>query len=47
MGPAVVLRGTQTAVDYYQCLLAELETRIQNKVAAVEGERFRLYWSNV
>ena len=47
MGPAVVLRGTQTAVDYYNLLLAELETRIQNKVAAVEGERFRLYWDGM
>jgi benzoyl-CoA reductase/2-hydroxyglutaryl-CoA dehydratase subunit BcrC/BadD/HgdB len=47
MGPAVVLRGTQTALDYYKLLLAELETRIQNKVAAVEGERFRLYWEGM
>lgn len=47
MGPAVVLRGTQTALDYYNLLLAELETRIQNKVGAVEGERFRLYWEGM
>ncbi len=47
MGPAVVLRGTQTAVDYYKLLLTELETRIRNKVAAVEGERFRLYWDGM
>jgi benzoyl-CoA reductase/2-hydroxyglutaryl-CoA dehydratase subunit BcrC/BadD/HgdB len=47
MGPAVVLRGTQTAVDYYKQLLAELETRIQDRVAAVEPERFRLYWDGM
>jgi benzoyl-CoA reductase/2-hydroxyglutaryl-CoA dehydratase subunit BcrC/BadD/HgdB len=47
MGPAVVLRGTQTAVDYYNLLLAELNVRIKNKVAAVEGERFRLYWDGM
>ncbi len=47
MGPAVVLRGTQAAVDYYELLLAELKERIQNGVAAVEGERFRLYWEGM
>jgi benzoyl-CoA reductase/2-hydroxyglutaryl-CoA dehydratase subunit BcrC/BadD/HgdB len=47
MGPAVVLRGTQVAVDYYKTLLLELEQRVQNKVAAVEGERFRIYWEGM
>lgn len=47
MGPAVVLRGNQQAVDYYKLLLAELEERIKNKEAAVEGERFRLYWEGM
>ncbi|MBN1848260.1 MAG: 2-hydroxyacyl-CoA dehydratase [Deltaproteobacteria bacterium] len=47
MGPAVVLRGTQQAVDYYKILLAELKDRIKNKIAAVEGERFRLYWDGM
>jgi benzoyl-CoA reductase/2-hydroxyglutaryl-CoA dehydratase subunit BcrC/BadD/HgdB len=47
MGPAVVLRGTRKAVAYYQLLLAELEERIANKVAAVEDERFRLYWEGM
>jgi benzoyl-CoA reductase/2-hydroxyglutaryl-CoA dehydratase subunit BcrC/BadD/HgdB len=36
MGPAVVLRGNQSAVDYYKLLLKELEERVQNGVAAVE-----------
>ncbi|MDI6732358.1 MAG: 2-hydroxyacyl-CoA dehydratase family protein [Planctomycetota bacterium] len=47
MGPAVVMRGTQEAVDYYKLLLAELEERARNKESAVEGERFRLYWDGM
>ena len=47
MGPAVVLRGTQDAVDYYRVLLAELEERVASGVAAVEGERFRIYWEGM
>jgi len=34
MGPAVVLRGHPDAVDYYETLLAELEQRVANGVAA-------------
>ena len=47
MGPAVVLRGTQQAVDYYELLLAELQERIASGTAAVENERFRLYWEGM
>jgi benzoyl-CoA reductase/2-hydroxyglutaryl-CoA dehydratase subunit BcrC/BadD/HgdB len=47
MGPAVVLRGTQPAIDYYTLLLAELEERIKNHVAAVEGEKYRIYWEGM
>jgi len=47
MAPAVVLRGTQAALDYYRELLAELKTRIRDGVAAVEGERLRLYWEGM
>ena len=47
MGPAVVMRGEQRAVDYYKLLLAELRQRIQDGVAAVDGERFRLYWEGM
>ncbi len=47
MGPAVVLRGTQQAVNYYKQLLAELEERVRNKEAAVEDERFRIYWEGM
>lgn len=47
MGPAVVLRGMQQAVDYYKLLLTELEERIKSHEGAVEEERFRLYWDGM
>jgi len=47
MGPAVVLRGSETAVEYYELLLKELEERAKNGVGAVEGEKFRLYWEGM
>jgi benzoyl-CoA reductase/2-hydroxyglutaryl-CoA dehydratase subunit BcrC/BadD/HgdB len=47
MGPAVVLRGTQQAVDYYKILLKELKERIKNNNGAVENEKFRLYWEGM
>jgi benzoyl-CoA reductase/2-hydroxyglutaryl-CoA dehydratase subunit BcrC/BadD/HgdB len=47
MGPAVVGRGTQEAVDYYKLLLEELEERVENGVGAVDGERFRIYWEGM
>ena len=47
MGPAVVARGTQAAVDYYELLLRELQERVANEVAAVEGERHRIYWEGM
>lgn len=47
MGPAVVLRGTQPAVDYYRQLLAELQQRISDKAGAVEDEHFRIYWEGM
>lgn len=47
MGPAVVLRGTQPAVDYYELLLGELRQRIDDEASAVEGEKFRLYWEGM
>jgi benzoyl-CoA reductase/2-hydroxyglutaryl-CoA dehydratase subunit BcrC/BadD/HgdB len=47
MAPAVCLRGLQEAVDYYRLLKAELEQRVEDGVAAVDGERFRLYWEGM
>jgi benzoyl-CoA reductase/2-hydroxyglutaryl-CoA dehydratase subunit BcrC/BadD/HgdB len=47
MGPAVVLRGSPQAVEYYEVLLQELEERIASKDGAVEGEKHRLYWEGM
>ncbi|MBN1655037.1 MAG: 2-hydroxyacyl-CoA dehydratase [Deltaproteobacteria bacterium] len=47
MGPAVVGRGTQAAVDIYIKLLAEIKQRVANKVAAVDDEKYRLYWEGM
>lgn len=47
MGPAVVLRGTETATEYYTLLLEELEEKVKNTEGAVDGEKFRLYWEGM
>ena len=47
MAPAVVLRGTPQAVEYYQLLLAELAGMAARGVAAVPGERWRVYWDGM
>jgi benzoyl-CoA reductase/2-hydroxyglutaryl-CoA dehydratase subunit BcrC/BadD/HgdB len=47
MGPAVVGRGTREANEYYEILLPELQARIKNGVAAVDGEKHRLYWEGM
>jgi len=47
MGPAVVGRGTQKAVDVYQILLSELEQRIEKGEGAIEDEKFRIYWDGM
>ena len=47
LGPAVVLRGTPEAEQYYEVLIAELEQRIADGVAAVDNERHRYYWEGM
>jgi len=47
MGPAVVMRGRPEAVDYYKLLLDEMKARVKDGVAAVEGEKLRLYWDGM
>ncbi|MFH0976777.1 MAG: 2-hydroxyacyl-CoA dehydratase family protein [Spirochaetota bacterium] len=47
MGPAVVGRGTQAAVDIYTDLLNEMKERIKNKEGAIPEEKFRLYWDGM
>jgi benzoyl-CoA reductase/2-hydroxyglutaryl-CoA dehydratase subunit BcrC/BadD/HgdB len=47
MGPAVVGRGTQKALDVFKKLLAELEKRIENGEGAIEEEQHRIYWDGM
>jgi benzoyl-CoA reductase/2-hydroxyglutaryl-CoA dehydratase subunit BcrC/BadD/HgdB len=47
MGPAVVGRGTQKAVDVFKALLSELEERIKNGEGAIDDEQFRIYWEGM
>ena len=47
MGPAVVLRGDERAVQYYETLNTELEQRIADGVGAIDGERLRFYWDGM
>jgi benzoyl-CoA reductase/2-hydroxyglutaryl-CoA dehydratase subunit BcrC/BadD/HgdB len=47
MGPIVVMRGTQYAVDYYKILLAELEERVKNNIGSIPNEKYRLYWDGM
>jgi bcr-type benzoyl-CoA reductase subunit B len=43
----VTLRGTQTAIGYYQELLEEMHTRIREGIGAVPQEKYRLLWDNL
>jgi len=47
MGPAVVLRGTEQAVEYYKVLLKELKDRVKNGEGAIDDEQFRIYWEGM
>ena len=43
MAPVILMRGSRTAVDYYEVLLAEMQQRVAQGVAAVPRERWRIY----
>lgn len=47
MAPAVVLRGTPGAVDYYKGLLTELAERTASNTGAIKNEKYRLYWDGM
>ena len=47
MGPAVIARGTQESVGYYETLLAELKERAAAGISTVTGEKHRLYWEGM
>jgi benzoyl-CoA reductase/2-hydroxyglutaryl-CoA dehydratase subunit BcrC/BadD/HgdB len=47
MAPAVILRGTDAAPEYYKILKNEVQMRIENSIPAVDDEKFRLYWDGM
>jgi len=47
MGPIVVLRGAQQAIDYYQILLKELEENVSKGIGFLENEMSRVYWEGM
>lgn len=47
MGPIVVMRGTEEAVEYYTALRDEVRDRVIAGTAAVENETSRIYWDGM
>lgn len=47
MGPIVVMRGTQAAIDYYRKLLTEISENVSNKIGIVSKENSRIYWDGM
>jgi benzoyl-CoA reductase/2-hydroxyglutaryl-CoA dehydratase subunit BcrC/BadD/HgdB len=47
MAPVILMRGSQAAIDYYEALLAEMNRRAADSIAAVPGERWRVYWEGM
>ncbi len=47
MGPIVVLRGAETAKEYYQTLLAEMKANVKKGVGVLEREECRLFWEGM
>lgn len=47
MGPIVVLRGTETAKNYYTELLKELTANLKEGIGFLEKEKCRIYWDGM
>ncbi len=47
MAPVVLLRGSRTAIEYYELLLAEMNERVEAGTGAVPDERWRVYWEGM
>ncbi len=47
MGPIVVLRGTETARNYYASLLEEIQLYQKNMTGTAQQERVRLFWDGM
>ncbi len=43
----VTLRGTETVIDYYKGLLEEMQERVEQGIAMVPNEKYRLIWDNL
>lgn len=47
MGPIVCLRGTEDALRLFTAMRDEIQERVDNGIAAVDNEKFRLIWDNI
>lgn len=47
MGPIVVLRGTELAVDYYRKLLEELSANVEAKTGFIDDVKCRIFWDGM
>jgi len=45
--PVMNLAGEAETVEYFEQFYAELEQRVSQGIAAVPGEKYRLYWHNL
>jgi bcr-type benzoyl-CoA reductase subunit B len=47
MAPIVTLRGTQEVVDFYEGLLDEMKSRVEQGIGIMPSEKHRLLWDNI
>lgn len=47
IGPVIVSRGTREVVDFLVSVNEELDARVEQGVAAVKDERYRIYWEGM
>lgn len=47
MAPIVAQRGSRTALEFYQKLKAEIDTRAARGMGTVPEEKYRLYWDSL
>jgi benzoyl-CoA reductase/2-hydroxyglutaryl-CoA dehydratase subunit BcrC/BadD/HgdB len=47
MAPVILMRGSQTAIDYYESLHAEMLQRVERGAGAIPDERYRVYWDGM
>ena len=47
MAPIVSLRGTPTAIQFYQTLYDEVRSRVSQGIGAIRDEKIRLLWDDI